>query len=194
MNRACLPDNVCPPRSSKRPRTYNAIVSDYITSCRPHAQREAQWFAGQRSLDAAIKVGAMARARSGKRLNHQRRIPGAVLRGWTDHLRTLATRLRQARTFDELHEVVWREAEGFHGIGRLAAYDTAHRIGTFLKLEPERVYLHAGTRDGARLFGLGGRQSIRPSDLPRAFRRLQAAEIEDCLCIYRDDIAAIGQR
>jgi hypothetical protein len=35
-------------------------------------------------------------------------------------------------------------------------YDIAHRIGAYLRREPEAVYLHAGTREGARALNLGG--------------------------------------
>ena len=76
---------------------------------------------------------------------------------------------------------------GIHGIGELAVYDIACRIGAFLGLSPERVYLHAGTREGARALGLRG-ASVRKMDLPRAFGRLSPGEIEDCLCIYNADI------
>ena len=34
------------------------------------------------------------------------------------------------------------------------------------------MYLHTGTREGARLFGLAGRDRLLPSELPRIFRRL----------------------
>ena len=29
------------------------------------------------------------------------------------------------------------------------------------------------------------------SDLPREFRRLSAAEVEDCLCIYKRELACV---
>ena len=75
------------------------------------------------------------------------------------------------------------------GIGELAVYDITCRIGAFLDIRPERIYLHAGTRDGARALGLGLRgASVRKADLPGDFGRLSPAEIEDCLCIYKSDI------
>jgi hypothetical protein len=52
-------------------------------------------------------------------------------------------------------------------------HHTALRIGGFLKLQPDRVYLHAGTKDGAKLFGLGDRTSITAADLWVPFRRLR---------------------
>lgn len=66
-------------------------------------------------------------------------------------------------------------------------YDTALRIGAKLGLEPERVYLHAGTRVGARALGLDWRApSILSQDLPSQLRLLPAWQVEDLLCIYKE--------
>ena len=65
-----------------------------------------------------------------------------------------------------MHDIVSDVAADFHGIGSLTVYDTATRIGAFLKLEPDRVYLHAGTRDGARALGFDQRDSLSASELP----------------------------
>src|SRR5262249_49279007 len=136
----------------------------------------------------AIERAAMAVSPAGKRLSHQRRIPKAVLRAWTAALLKRRADVRAAGAFGELHDVLSEVGTELHGIGRLTIYDTATRIGAFLKLEPDRVYLHAGTRDGARALGLIQRDSLSPSDLPRPFRRLSSGEIEDCLCIYKREI------
>jgi hypothetical protein len=60
-------------------------------------------------------------------------------------------------------------------------------------LEPDRIYLHAGTREGARALGLGG-TALSKSELPKAFHRLSPGEIEDCLCIYKDDLRRLAGR
>ena len=58
-----------------------------------------------------------------------------------------------------------------------------------LGLAPERVYLHAGTREGARALGLGrGRDALDLDELPGEFGSLTPAEAEDCLCIYKEAI------
>lgn len=188
------PFETCGRQSSQRLASLDAVVDDYISRCRDRADGESRWFAIQKSLDAAIENAGMARAPSGKRLSHQRRIPKAVLRVWTDELMASAPRIKKADTFAKLHDLIAAKARELHGIGQLSVYDTARRLGAFLRLEPERVYLHAGTREGARLFGLADRDWLLPSDLPRSFRRLTAGEIEDCLCIYRDELATIIKR
>lgn len=93
--------------------------------------------------------------------------------------------LKRARDFDELHERVREEIGSIGGIGRLMVYDTALRIGAKLSLAPKRVYLHSGTRAGARNLGLDWRaDSLAVSDVPRALRELEPREIEDVLCIF----------
>ncbi len=71
-------------------------------------------------------------------------------------------------------------------VGELTVYDTALRIGAHFGLEPTRVYLHAGTRVGARVLDLDDRQStIEMDELSAPMQRLLAREAEDLLCIYK---------
>ena len=95
-------------------------------------------------------------------------------------------------SFHELFEMVNNAIGAIHRIGPLAIYDTACRIGAYLKLRPDKVYLHAGVRVGARAIGLGqGRDVLEVDELPVPFRRLAAGEIEDCLCIYKNELKRI---
>jgi hypothetical protein len=53
--------------------------------------------------------------------------------------------------------------------------------------------LHRGTRIGAAALGFRGR-TVDPVMLPAAFSRLTAAEMEDCLCIYKDELSGMRRR
>jgi hypothetical protein len=167
--------------------TLDGIVSDYILRYRTHARAEMRFFAGQRSSSAAIGKAALCTLPNGKRHPHQWRIPGVVLEQAEARLQTAGTRLAAASDFAALHKIVEREIGGIRGIGALTVYDIAHRIGAYFRRTPQRIYLHAGTREGAAFFGLRG-ESIDPKQLPYAFSRLAAAEIEDCLCIYKAEL------
>ncbi len=69
------------------------------------------------------------------------------------------------------------------------------RIGANLGLEPDRVYLHTGTRTGARRLGLGFRSAwIECQDLPEALRSLPPWQVEDILCIFKDWLAGLVGR
>jgi hypothetical protein len=102
-------------------------------------------------------------------------------------LQGAARKLQASADFRVLHDVVERSIRPIRGIGELAVYDFSLRIGAFLGLSPTMVYLHAGARDGARALGLKGVR-LDPRELPPAFSKLSPAEIEDCLCIYKNEL------
>lgn len=179
----------CFPRSHTT-GTLRGIVDAYIRDKREDAARELRFYAIQRSLADAISVAALCKSPSGKRHSHQCRIPFASLA--EARRRLLAADLRGAAIFDELHDLVADTVRGIWMVAELTVYDIAHRIGAHVGLAPERVYLHRGTRDGARALGLGrGRATLELHELPREFHRLTAAEAEDCLCIYKKEIARL---
>ncbi|MBI4443589.1 MAG: hypothetical protein HY649_09485 [Acidobacteria bacterium] len=99
------------------------------------------------------------------------------------HLKQIA----QVQTFEELFTLVERIIEPIPGVGELYVYDTSLRIGAKLNLFPEQVYLHAGTRVGARSLGFHGNlRVIDVTKLPAELQRLEPHEIEDVLCIFKD--------
>jgi hypothetical protein len=166
-----------------------AIVDDYIREWRPRAARELDVF---RRLpdEAAITTAALAKLPSGKRHPHEYRIPRAVLEESRRRLIDNIELLKRASNFDELIELVEQLSGSIRGIGRLTVYDTALRIGARFGLEPTRVYLHAGTRDGAKaLLACDGKgETLDVSELPTTLRELSAREVEDVLCLYKDGL------
>jgi hypothetical protein len=163
------------------------VVSHYLKKKQPTAEKELRWFAIQPNLEEAIKQAALARSPSGKRLSHQRRIPKAVLAECHRHLLDSLPAVSAARSFEELHRLVASTTGDIHGIGELTVYDTALRIGAYRNLEPNVVFMHSGTRVGARRLRLNAScEFLTIEDLPPAFRALRPREIEDILCIYKD--------
>ena len=156
----------------------------YIHDYRPSAAQEIAYFACQPSLDRAVELAALSITDEGKRHPHQRRIPRAVLEEAKDLLKVLLP-LSQAQSFHELYCYIADNLASVRGIGQLTIYDIATRVGAFLALEPDKIYLHAGTRAGARALGLRDAAFLEPTELPRAFARLKPREVEDCLCIYK---------
>jgi len=177
-------------RGRRRPHSITAIVRDYIHRHRPKSIRELQYFRSIRTLEEAITEAGLARRPDGKRWSHQRRIPPPVLEKATQRLRR--ARLGSARSFADLIARVNAEVRSIHGIGELYVYDTALRLGGHLRLLPRDVYLHAGTRRGARALGLDhGSESVSLNRLPAALRRLRPHEVEDVLCIYEEWLATV---
>lgn len=140
------------------------------------------------SLKQVVTYAGLAVMPNGKRWHHQRRIARPTLEKTTRYLRH--GRLGRARSFDELHRWIQDRVGSIPGIGELYLYDTALRISAYLGLLPRRVYLHAGTRIGARALGLDHRKcSASTRQLPLALRHLKPHEIEDVFCIYKNWLA-----
>jgi hypothetical protein len=166
-----------------------AIVRTYIRKIRPHAQAEIDWFARQPSLDAAIENAALAVNSQGKRYSHQRRLKKAAVQQALRALLDESVALEQARDFDELFELIGRAVSSIPGIGELYVYDTSLRIGAKLNLFPTKVHLHAGTRLGTRALGVDDTATtLKVSALPKEFRSLEPHELEDLLCIFKDEL------
>jgi hypothetical protein len=167
--------------------TLDDIVSDYIREYRDDAREELDTFRREKSRASAIRRAALSQFPNGKRHPHQYLIPQLLLNLAEERMQAAARRLGAAGDFDALHEIVKREIGSVHGIGKLMVYDIAHRIGAYLEKSPKMVYLHRGTKEGAAILGFRG-ESLDPTMLPSAFSRLTPAEIEDCLCIYKDKL------
>lgn len=164
------------------------IVADYIRRFRESAEKEQYWFAIQCTFEEAVSHAALAVSQSGRRFSHQRRIPQAVLAESRRRLVASLSALSKSQTFEALHNTVAAVIWPIHGIGELTIYDTALRIGANLQLEPTVVFLHAGTREGARHLGLSvSRKFIPVAEFPRAFQELKPRQIEAILCIYKGE-------
>ncbi|MGI6079089.1 MAG: hypothetical protein ACOYCB_13215 [Fastidiosipilaceae bacterium] len=66
-------------------------------------------------------------------------------------------------------------------------------MGAFRKILPDHVYLHAGTLEGVENLGFDNPpDKLAMSDLPSEFRKLEAYEVENCLCIYKEHFKAVS--
>jgi len=164
--------------------TLDEIVSAYIRDYRDGARKEMGTFRRESSRASAIRRAALCQLPNGKRHSHQYLIPQRLLHLAEERLQAVAKRLAAASDFDALHEIVRDQIGAVRGIGKLTVYDIAQRIGAYLGIVPELVYLHRGTKEGAAAMGFLG-ETLDPAALPAAFSRLTPAEIEDCLCIYK---------
>jgi hypothetical protein len=180
-------------RGYKRIHSLAAIVRDYIRRHRSKANCELQYFRNLPNLSAAIREAGLARYPDGqrfKRYPHQRRLSPDALEIATKRLGE--ANLRSARSFDELITRVSAAVQPVDGIGELYVYDTALRLGGYLGFLPRKIYLHAGTRQGAKVLGLDHRSDfVSRNQLPLPIRRLKPHEIEDVLCIYKDWLRSV---
>src|SRR5689334_5588626 len=95
-----------------------------------------------------------------------------------------AAELKRCKNFDEILTLV--KNSRVPGFGQLAIYDTALRIGHCTGKLPEKVYLHAGTRVGARFYKIAhaNEDYILPEELPKELQDMPPHDVEDFLCIY----------
>ncbi|MDP1763817.1 MAG: hypothetical protein Q8L07_07995 [Sediminibacterium sp.] len=150
-----------------------------------------EFCAEQKNLYLAIQYAALATNKLKKRNPHQYRLKQTDLQVFSELLLSLEVDIAKAKTFDELFLIISKRS--VKGIGELTKYDTAIRIAAFLKLNPEKIYLHAGTKKGA-INLLNKRittKTISKDELPNIFQTLSCAEIEDILCIYKDRLKSL---
>ena len=173
---------------------WETIIRSYRLKNRSHKQKELDWFRRQTSLEAAINVAAKAEDepkaenKRGLRYPHQRRIIRQAIPEANRLLLEKHDELQRCKSFHELWLLIGKTLEPVRGIRELYVYDTALRIGAYLNLLPNRVYLHRGTRDGAKKFGFVTKKNewLNIDELPDILRELPADEIEDILCIYKN--------
>jgi hypothetical protein len=185
------PTSSCNPKPVGVPQTLEGVIQHYIDNVRDGAAEEMQFYSRQPTLANTIEMAALSKRSDWKRHDHQRRISAETLLKAFQALK--GTRFDGEANFSGLHREVNELIGGITGIGPLAVYDMSHRIGAYLGLLPDRVYLHAGTRVGARVLGFRG-ETVELTDLPEPFSQLTAAEAEDCLCRYKGDLGRICSR
>jgi hypothetical protein len=161
----------------------------YCIHNRPRSTEELRFFENMPSLELAVHHAALAIDSRGKRFGHQCRIRFASLKRAKSLLEGGVPRLRGCTSFHALHTVLLELLGKVQGLGELYFYDTALRLGATLGYAPKFVYLHRGTRAGAKALGLNGSEPyVTLGDLPAPIRVLAPHEVEDFLCIYKGQL------
>ena len=133
--------------------------------------------------DAALAV------ENGKKHSHQWRIKNCYLEKFKEKVCSNIDYLEKAFSFDEIHCIVKKSKA--YGIGELAIYDTAVRIGNFKKMYPDKIYLHCGTKKGAeKLLGRKIKKKYITKEelkgkLPPKILELSCDDIETYLCVNK---------
>lgn len=172
-------------------RSLEALIADYRLDEADRAIEAAFWADETLDLEDNITRACRSHDVHGAKHSHQNRIPPGVLAAAGERLRAASAELRVQEDFEALHGLIEARIASIRGVGPLQVYDFSIRIGLRLGLRPQRVHLHAGTKQGARALGLDlrGRRWLRPMELPAPLRDLTAGEIEDILCIYKKELA-----
>ena len=166
------------------------IINRFKAKAQKQVDFHVQLTESQTSLTAAIEVAARAVDEAGKTHFHQRRISKEALEQFSVSLVSAEESIKNCTSFDEIYAVVstFKSEE----INEITVFDTAFRIGKFLKIHPDKIYLSAGTRIGASflLGDLEERTTILQEELPSPFQRkdITIQEIESILFEYRNEL------
>jgi len=181
------------------PATIELIVQEYEADRPRRVAEDASWRAEGLPFDELLDRVGRAEV-LGKRHPHQRRLTRDALEAGRRALRRLSEQLRAAPDFHIVWTLIHNAFSPIRGLGELAIYDAAERLRHRLNLEaPHIIYLHAGTRVGARRLA-GGRLpkdslwGILRSAVPAGLRHLSTHEIEDILCSYKDELLLSPQQ
>lgn len=174
---------------------WQEIIHDYNLKHRRGNKDQLAWFRGQPSFKDALLMAAKAEDERGKRYRHQNKVWKTAIPEAQYRLLNAADKLQECKSFHELWLLLYvllKPANGpakpVKGLGHLYIYDTALRLGSYLGFAPEKVYLHAGTLEGAKKFGFisGSKTWLELDELPEDLQKITANEVEDVLCIYKD--------
>ena len=175
------------------PLSFANLVRSYEKHFAKDDRDQEKWFGSDcTSLNEAIRRAVQSKVRNGAHHSHQCRIPSSTYPDAESHLLALESRYAKAQNFQDLFEITKLGLHHVSGSGELFTYDIADRISCYLNLRPNDVFLHRGVRHGASNLGLNvNRASIPVSEFKGKFGKLTATEIENVLCIYKDQMALL---
>lgn len=174
-------------------KSFGDVITAYIRDYRDDKRERLGFYRNLPSRQAVLGIVGSWKDKDGHCPSHQRRVPREAKAKAGRLIRS--ARLNGVRSFEALEVKVGSLIGRVRGIGPTTVYDVSLAIGAKFGLEPELIYLHAGTLDGARAIGLSVRGlRVLPMDaFPSAFRRLRPYEVEDCLCIYKHELRGIAE-
>ncbi len=182
-----------PPKECEKLEIY---IKEYKYNYSKTAAEEIKEFKEIKDITEAITNAATTMV-GGKRHPHHYRKSKKTLGEAKIILIKEAYKISRINSFDKLHELIIDLLKDVPNIGPLYYYDTAFLIGAHLDKLPEKIYLHAGTKKGAKNMGINIRNKkyIEMEDIScrEIFKKycLKPYEIEDFLCIYKEALSFI---
>jgi hypothetical protein len=175
-------------------------IKEYKYNYSKITAEEIKEFKNMPSITDAIKKAALMIIGKGKRHPHHRLKSKNKLDIAKDILLDNQTKISGADNFHNLHEIIIKSLKKLKYIGPLYYYDTAFLIGAHLDKLPKKIYLHAGTKKGAKNMEINIRNKkyIEMEDIlcHEIFKKycLKPYEIEDFLCIYKEELSTIFKK
>jgi len=161
------------------------LINEYLNS-RP-VDLHIRDCASLTDIENVIELAATSRNLKDKKHSHQYRIPNKLLDDFAINIISKKGQLLIVESFEDLLNIII--GCKVKGVGELTIYDTAERIGHFLNLFPDKIYLHCGVRSGAKiLLGSIPNKFLTIEQFPSIFIRpdFSSTDIENFLCIYKN--------
>lgn len=185
-------EKTCLTQADKTPfDSLKAAVDEFNIYAKEQVDRELFHYSKDKNTyEQTIEKAGDFEDEYGNKHSHQWRIKHSAAQKLKNELALICKDdFENFETFDELLKFIDQKLRKIPGIGDLAIYDTATRLGAYFELSPNIVYLHAGTLEGAKkLLGkqVSKKKYLTRNELPQAFRKLTPDQIENLLCIYKD--------
>jgi hypothetical protein len=141
------------------------------------------------SFVEAVRRAVEARDANGKHHNHQSKVDITARRKFGARIVKRRKRIEHMREFDRIHDCL--DSFKPYGVGPVTVYDVAVRLGAYMGIVPQSVYLHAGVRLGLKALMPDDPEILKlkrvPLDMfPKELAALPADDVEDILCTYRE--------
>ena len=162
------------------------LVKDYWNKCQYTYDQEDQWWTEPDTWQGVLERAWLSKMRNGKMHGHQCNNGTQRL---AEGLKIASSANKSPDDFPDF-DALYRWIESITGqvayLGTLATYDVARRIGANYGLKPQNVYLHRGSKEGAKKLGIK-KSPVPIDDFPDEIRSspLDATHIENFLCIYK---------
>jgi hypothetical protein len=161
-------------------------VDAFLKLCNLEKETVIAFCKEQKNLTNAIIV-ACASVYNNKKHSHQKRIKSNILEDFGIKVTLIIKEIENVKTFDNLLNLI--NNISLNGIGPLAKYDIALRIGFYKKIYPSKIYLHAGTKKGTEILL---RKKIKDKYISKEtltkiypnLEKLTCAELEVYLCVF----------
>jgi len=169
---------------------YKEKIVEYLSRRKGGCSQDSviKYVLEQKNIGDAILIAAVSRDAYGRKHSHQHRLEDSALHNFALRLHSHVTAIENATDFEQLISIV--EKNKTHGIGEMAIYDTAFRIGAYKNIFPDKIYLHKGTKIGVERFMRKTihKNSILKQELYAPFNicELIPWQLEDFFCIYKD--------
>ncbi len=181
-----------------RKMSLQELVEEFIETHRKRIELERQSYRSLNNINKAVFYAAHAICPdTGKMHPHQsamgRHTPGMCKVAMRLHRQH--RELDRTKTFKSIYEIVEKATFGIFKKANLYIYDTSYRIAAFKRIFPDKVYLHRGTLEGAKMFN----KEFKDGDIvytsaifgDKIARLLKSHEAEDFLCICKNKLSKL---